>query len=203
MRGIPDIEARKGIRGHGIESILAYQARQRVKKPAFEDLRSACLRLGGRLTEPFLRLDKNIDDFAADWIAVPSAGDPIRKGTNAGLVTELRTIELQAVALREEASNGMKRCLAVLAETQEQDSSGGTGHTRRITGRVSDGVNDDLALCHLVKDDVGVGRRRHPADGWITRAATDVGIQQQEVGDRLYAGLNPPRALRRMGGDVI
>jgi hypothetical protein len=66
------------------ESTLAYGARQRVKKTAFADLRSACLRLGDRLTTPFLRFDQAIDDFAAEWITVPSAGDPIRKGTNAG-----------------------------------------------------------------------------------------------------------------------
>lgn len=103
------------------ESTLAYEARQRVKKTAFADLRSACLRLGGRLTTPFLRLDKAIDDFTAEWITVPSAGDPIRKGTNAGLVIQLHTLKLQADSLREEADSGMKRCTAVLAETQGSD----------------------------------------------------------------------------------
>ena len=103
------------------ESTLAYEARQRVKKTAFADLRSACLRLGGQLTTPFLRLDKAIDDFAAEWITVPSAGDPIRKGTNAGLVIQLQTLKLQADALREQADSGMTRCTAVLAETQGSD----------------------------------------------------------------------------------
>jgi len=28
-------------------------------------------------------------------------------------------------------------------------------------------------------------------------------MQQEKVGHGLNAGLNPPRALRRMGGDVI
>jgi hypothetical protein len=122
---VEDIEAARLIFAaepqHIGESTLAYQARQRVKKTAFADLRSACLRLGGRLTTPFLRLDKNIDDFAEQWITAPSAGDPIRKGTNAGLVIELNTLKLQAVALREEAGNGMKRCSAVLAETEGSD----------------------------------------------------------------------------------
>jgi len=103
------------------ESTVAYQARQRVKKTAFADLRSACLGLGGRLTTPFLHLDKEIDDFAAQWITEPSAGDPIRKGTNAGLVIELGALKLQARALREEAGNGMKHCTAVLAEAQGSD----------------------------------------------------------------------------------
>jgi len=30
-----------------------------------------------------------------------------------------------------------------------------------------------------------------------------VGVQQQKVGEGLDAGLNSPRALRRMGGEVI
>jgi hypothetical protein len=103
------------------ESILAYQARQRIRKTAFADLRSACVRLGGQLTTPFLRLDKIIDEVAADWVAVPSAGDPIRKGTNAGLNIWLDVIEQQAVALRKEASNEMERCAAILAETQSSN----------------------------------------------------------------------------------
>src|ERR1700677_2587377 len=49
----------------GDESLAAYYARQQIKKTAFPELRSACLEFGGRLTAPFLRLDKEIDEFAA------------------------------------------------------------------------------------------------------------------------------------------
>jgi hypothetical protein len=123
---VEDIEAAREIfapESHHVlgESILAYQAGQRIRKTAFADLRSACVRLGGQLTTSFLRLDKIIDEFAADWITVPSAGDPIRKGTNAGLKIWLDVIEQRAVALREEASDEMKRCATILAETRSSN----------------------------------------------------------------------------------
>jgi hypothetical protein len=57
-----------------------------------------------------------------------------------------------------------------------------------------DGVNDDLALTDLVKDQVGIGRRRHSTDRRIIRAAANVGMQKQEVGNGLDARLYPPRA---------
>jgi hypothetical protein len=64
-------------------------------------------------------------------------------------------------------------------------------------------MNDDLGLSGLVENQIGVRRRRHATDSRIVRASADVGMQQQKIGDSLNAGLNPPRALRRMGGDVI
>ena len=66
-----------------------------------------------------------------------------------------------------------------------------------------DGMNDDLGLRGLVENQIGVRRHRHPTNGGIVRAAADVGVQQQKVGEGLDAGQDPPRALRRMGGDVI
>jgi hypothetical protein len=102
-------------------SAPAYSARQRIKKVAFADLRSGCLRRGGQLTAPFLGLDKGIDDFAAQWINVPTAGDHVPMGANAGLLDQLERIEAQAVCLRDQAADGRKRCTAVLAETQSPD----------------------------------------------------------------------------------
>ena len=58
-------------------SIAAYDVRQRVKKIAVADLRSACIRLGGKLTAPFLRLEKEIDDFSSQSMFMPSAGDDV------------------------------------------------------------------------------------------------------------------------------
>ena len=46
----------------------AYAARQRVKRAGFAELRGAFLRFGGPLTEPFLRLDEEIDDYSSQWI---------------------------------------------------------------------------------------------------------------------------------------
>jgi hypothetical protein len=99
-------------------SQIAYEARQRVKKTGFADVRSACVRLGsGLLTTDFLRLDKEIDDFAAKWTLRPTAGDPVRVGSNANLRSQLDIINAQATALLDTASEELKRCSAVLAET--------------------------------------------------------------------------------------
>ena len=76
-------------------------------------------------------------------------------------------------------------------------------HSGRVAGCVTDGVNDDLGFRGLVENQIGVGQRGHAPDTRIIRASADAGIQQQKVDDRLDARLNTPRALRRMGRDVI
>jgi len=48
------------------------------------------------------------------------------------------------------------------------------GHSGRIAGCVTDGVDDDLGLPDLVENEIGVRRRRHPANRRIARAASDV-----------------------------
>jgi len=48
------------------------------------------------------------------------------------------------------------------------------GHSGRIAGCVTDGVDDDLGLRDLVENKIGVRRRRHPANRRIARAASDV-----------------------------
>src|SRR6516162_1794476 len=73
--------------------------------------------------------------------------------------------------------------------------SGGARHSQRITCRMANRVNDDLALGDLVENQVRVRRHWHPADGRIICATPDVGMQQQKIGERLDAGLNPPGAL--------
>jgi hypothetical protein len=122
---LDDIEAARAIFGNqsgGRYSPMAYSARQRIKKTAFEDLRSACLRLGGQLTAPFLHLDNEIDVFASKWYNRPgTAGGQIRDGENTGLLSELDEIKEQAFSLRDEASNEMRRCTAILAETQSSN----------------------------------------------------------------------------------
>jgi hypothetical protein len=91
-------------------SPMAYAVRQQIRKTAFADLRSAFIRLGGQLTAPFLRLDNEIDVFAAQWINMPgTTGIPIPNGANAGLLDDLARIEEQAVRLGDEAADGMKR----------------------------------------------------------------------------------------------
>jgi hypothetical protein len=64
-------------------------------------------------------------------------------------------------------------------------------------------VNDDLGFRGLVKNQIGIWQRGHAPDGRIVRAGADAGIKQQKIDDRLNARLNAPRALRRIGLDVI
>jgi type II secretory pathway pseudopilin PulG len=98
----------------------AFDARQRLKKSAFQDLRNAFLRFGGQLTAQFLRLDREIDEFSSkSWrIATTSAGDPLYASPMKGLRRELESIELRAKALCEEAAGEMKRCTKLLTESE-------------------------------------------------------------------------------------
>jgi hypothetical protein len=102
-------------------SIAAYEARQQIKKTAFEELRSAFLRHGDKLVTPFLRLEKQIDKFAAQWrkggVVV---GELLRLGIHTGLTTELCAIKKGASELREKASEGKARAAADLAKTQKK-----------------------------------------------------------------------------------
>jgi ABC-type Na+ efflux pump permease subunit len=84
---------------------MAYAVRQQIRKTAFADLRGAFIRLGGQLTAPFLRLDNEIDVFAAQWINMQGpTGILIPNGLHAGLLDDLDRIEAQAVYLRDEAA---------------------------------------------------------------------------------------------------
>jgi uncharacterized protein len=49
---------------------------------------------------------------------------------------------------------------------------------RRGDGPMPDGMDDDLGLCGLVEDQIGIRRRRHPTNGRIVRAAADVRVEQ-------------------------
>jgi hypothetical protein len=96
----------------------AHEVRQRVKRVGFAELRGAFLRFGGPLTAPFLYLDKEIEDFAAQWMNVPSATglEPTREGINTRLHEQLGRIEQQAIILRQKAADGMKFCRDELAK---------------------------------------------------------------------------------------
>jgi hypothetical protein len=68
---------------------------------------------------------------------------------------------------------------------------------------MANGVNDDLVRRGLVENQVRIRGGGHPTDRRVVCAATDIRVEQKKVGNGLNAGLNPPRALWRMGGDVI
>jgi hypothetical protein len=86
---------------------------------AFEELRSACIRFGGQLTAHLLRLEKEIDFFAAQWIPVPTAGDHARSGLNANFSDQLDSINKLAEFTLGQANEEMGRCLPILAEKPE------------------------------------------------------------------------------------
>ena len=69
--------------------------------------------------------------------------------------------------------------------------SGGTGHAGRVSGRMSNSVNNDLALRlpDLVKYYVRMRRCGNPADSRIIRAAADTRMRQQQIDDSLNADL--------------
>jgi hypothetical protein len=96
-------------------SLPAFQATKQVKQVGFEELRGAFLRFGGPLTGRFLRLNKDIEDYMAQVReAEGDLGDVFRPET--GLFNRLDRIEEQAIKLRGEAAQGMKRCLDELAD---------------------------------------------------------------------------------------
>jgi hypothetical protein len=96
-------------------SSAASDARQRIRKIGFNELRTACLTHGGQLTRPFLKLEKEIDDLSSSSKLSMESG--ITRGAHRGLHAQLTRIDDQARAIDREATKGMERCAAVLAET--------------------------------------------------------------------------------------
>ena len=82
-----------------------------------------CEPIGSDLTAPFLRLDSDIDFFAAEWMnEQTTTGIPRPTGGNTGLLDHLVRIEQQATSLRDEARKGREHIDARLQETQGSDS---------------------------------------------------------------------------------
>jgi hypothetical protein len=106
-------------------SRAAYEVRQRIKRAGFAELRGAFLRFGGTLTAPFLHLDSEIEDFAAQWINVPSATgpDPVREGAHARLHEQLDQIRQQAIELHRKAADGVKFCRDELAKELVEEAA--------------------------------------------------------------------------------
>lgn len=116
-RTLEDVDAARAMlptpgTGHSRE---AYYARMRVQKAAYNELRSACLRLGGRLAAPFLRLDRDIDRFR-EWEDTfsPASGSPIRVASKTNFENELDSIASQAKYVKELAESELQACLALL-----------------------------------------------------------------------------------------
>jgi hypothetical protein len=95
----------------------AYEARQHFSKGAFPELRTACVRYGGRLTRELLELERDIDDFRSRTQGgAPSAYGAIPQlGLHAGFDDQLANIEAKANHLREEAATSMQMLNTVVS----------------------------------------------------------------------------------------
>src|SRR5271163_3802593 len=85
---------------------LGHEARQRLKKTGFSDLRSAFVKHGGSLTVPYLRLDKDIDKYIGACIvsSVGVGGEDVNFGLMRGLFEQLDSIFSQSASIRESAA---------------------------------------------------------------------------------------------------
>jgi hypothetical protein len=73
-------------------------------------LRSACLKLGSELTERFLRLDNEIDNFASQGQPARRAEGPeFRTGLHTEFHQQLKQIEMQATDLQKAAGEKRKK----------------------------------------------------------------------------------------------
>jgi hypothetical protein len=116
-RKLPPPSPSEVARGN-LQTREAYIIRQRVKRAGFAELRTAFLRFGGTSTTEFLQLDKEIEDFGAQWIQTYSSATSLPTqpiGTNTGIYEQLDGIERQAKELRNHALGGMKLCRDELA----------------------------------------------------------------------------------------
>ena len=63
-------------------------------------------------------------------------------------------------------------------------------HSGRVAGSMTNGMDNDLALSGFVKNEIWIRRGRHPPDDRIVRTGAYVGMQQQQIDDRLNAGVH-------------
>jgi hypothetical protein len=86
----------------------AYDARRRIHRTGFAELRAAFIRLGGELTEPFLRIDGMINYLEAQAYT-QSGNDILRKGKHYRLNQELDRISELAASLGQQAEREKER----------------------------------------------------------------------------------------------
>src|ERR1700733_15534071 len=73
---------------------------------------------------------------------------------------------------------------------------------RRFAGSVPDGADDNLVSRRLVEDQVWEWRHSHASDGRIIGRRPHHRMPQEQVYDRLNAGLHPVRSLWRASRDI-
>ena len=87
------------------QSREAFTARNSITRGAFAELRAACVRQDSPLTGEFLGLEREIENFAMQWVDIKTAeGAVIRHGWHAGLGDQLTVIENKANELRQKAA---------------------------------------------------------------------------------------------------
>jgi hypothetical protein len=103
------------------KSRQAYEARQHLTKSAFDELRSASVRYGGRMTADFLDLETKIDHFKSEFVRMPSASpdSPFFVGLHEGFEKQLAIIETKAEGLHSEAVTGKTRAMKVIVATED------------------------------------------------------------------------------------
>ena len=106
----------------------AFQARTRIKKAGFSELRTACLRYGSQqVTSTFLLLDQATDDLSSAWklsrvpLVIGSPGTVADVGAHVDLLAELNRIEALAKELRDKVGPGIEHCATLLAKTPGSD----------------------------------------------------------------------------------
>ena len=99
----------------------AYEARRHFSKGLFPELRSACVRYGGRTARDLLEVESEIDKFASQTEEGEqfASGRFAQLGLHAGFEQQLDLIRAKAEYLHGKADAGMK-ANAALAETDAE-----------------------------------------------------------------------------------
>jgi hypothetical protein len=142
------------------ESEDAYAVRRCITKGAFAELRAACVRLGGDLTNDFLDLEREIDNFASQWVLAGRKGSEAvvrRNGKQAGLCEQLARIETMADELLQKAVDRVPGLRQV--QRDRQLGGGVTGCLDRNEGlcataamiRIAGGLFPDRTIWGIVR----------------------------------------------------
>jgi hypothetical protein len=96
-----------------------YQGRRRIRRNGFAEIRGACIQVGGSLSDLFLRLDGEIDDFSSEIFEIIfQDGTKTMLGRHAGYYVQLDRIELMANEIQLEVGKGLERWNIELKKTQ-------------------------------------------------------------------------------------
>ncbi len=120
-------EARDMVSSEQMVTRAASEAPRFFIKSAFPEVRAACVRQGGPMTQTFLDLESQIDKFARRCEDIVAEGEralgppEARKQRHNDLLEMLAKIEIGATYLRDEADAQMKIANGVLAETDTSE----------------------------------------------------------------------------------